>query len=462
LERRLPLLTGGARDLPDRQRTLRKTIEWSYELLDPLERTVFARLAVFTGGWTLSVAETVCPDEANPHLDVFEGLAALVEKSLVEPIDGEDDDPRFTMLETIREFAVECLEESGEAEAARARHADHYVRLAASAQLLGAAHDIWLDRLDKEHDNLRAVLHRSLARGDAETALRLGAALWQFWHTRGYLTEGSRWLDLALKVADLSPSTSELRAAVLNGAGALSCDQGDYCRGQSYFAESLALERASGDTKGVSRALINLGTVMLRCGNRERAVEHFTESLRFARELGYEPFIAMALTGLGHVAMHSGDYVQATSRYEESLAIWRKVEDKDGIAALLKRLATVALEQRHYQRARVLLGESLTLFQQLEDKVGIASCLEGCARVAGELGFAEHAVLLWSAAEKLRAEVHASRSPFKLQLYQTHIATLRSQLSQAAFDTAWQAGSSLPVDAVGESALRDLMSASPA
>lgn len=259
LEQRLPLLTGGALDLPERQQTLRNTIDWSHDGLDEEERRLFRRLSVFVGGFTLHAAEAVCNATEDPPGDTLDRLTSLIDKSLLRQTAHVDGEPRFTMLETIREYALERLAAGEEADEIQNVHAAYYLALAEEAEpeLNGAEQRAWLERLEAEHANLRAALQRSLEREDRETALRLGGALWRFWLSQGHLNEGRRWLEEAL--AGGGGASASTRARALNGAGTLAHYQGDYGRAAELCGESLQLSRRLEDKRHIASALGRAG-----------------------------------------------------------------------------------------------------------------------------------------------------------------------------------------------------------
>ncbi|MDQ5852660.1 MAG: tetratricopeptide repeat protein, partial [Chloroflexota bacterium] len=426
LQHRLKFLTGGARDLPARQQTLRSTIDWSYGLLEADEQTFFARLAVFVGGCTVEAAEAVCNGDGDLPLDILDGLASLLDKSLLRQTEAEDGESRFTMLETIREYALERLLASGESEPLRQRHAGYYLELAEQAEpaLRGPQQKVWLDRLEAEHGNLRAALGWTLEQEEIETALRLAGAVWQFWHMRGHLAEGRRWLEQALARDSAAPAS--VRAKVFSGAGSLAYLQGDYARAAALHEQSLALYREAGDKWGTAFALNNLATQAQYQGDYERAASLFEESLALFREVGDNWGIAFALNNLGvnvasrggyeqaavlceeslaryrHVGdrfwiailLHNvgdlarirGDYGRAAALLEESIAVFGEVGNKWGIANSLQILSVVEQQQGDYGRVALLLEQSLGLRRELGDKLGIAQCLEGLAGVAGLQG----------------------------------------------------------------------------
>ena len=303
LERRLPLLTGGARDLPARQQTLRDTMAWSYDLLDEAEQRLFRRLAVFMGGCPLDAAEAVCNAEGDLGLDVLDGLGALVEQSLARQLKGADGEPRFRMLETVREYGLEQLEASGELGQTRQAHAEHYLALAEAAEpeLRGPEQAGWLARLEAEHDNLRAALEWAVERDAGELGARLGAALWRFWSVRGYLTEGRARLGgvLARAGPSVGPAT---RARVLDGLAHLTRLQGDYRVARALCEQSLAIRRELGDRRGIATSLHDLGMVAYERGDYRAARALYEESLAILRELGYRSRIATALESFARLA----------------------------------------------------------------------------------------------------------------------------------------------------------------
>jgi predicted ATPase/DNA-binding XRE family transcriptional regulator len=283
LGNKLALLTGGARDLPDRQRTLRATLDWSYGLLNE-ERLLFARLAVFVGGWTLEGSEAVC--DVGDEVAVLQQISALVDKSLVQQRGSIQHEPRFTMLETVREYALERLEESGELERLRRRHASYFLELAEEEERAsrGPLQRAWLDRLETEHDNLRASLEWSLtSQGDTELGLQLTGALSHFWYVREHHSESRMWLQSAL---ERGSATSAARAKVLVGAGRLAWFQGEFARVNTLVEESLTLYQSLGDDEGAAFALLVLGRTAVSQGNRARGETLVEESLALFRQQG--------------------------------------------------------------------------------------------------------------------------------------------------------------------------------
>jgi predicted ATPase/class 3 adenylate cyclase len=380
LQNRLQLLTGGARDLPARQQTLRDTIAWSYELLTGEEQTLFRRLSVFAGGCTLEAAAAVGDGHGDLRMAVLDGIASLVDKSLLRH-DDRDGEPRFRMLETIRAYGLERLKESDESEQTRQQHAAHFLALGEQAEpeLWGAEQAVWLERLETEHDNLRAALYWYETDPDgAEAGVRLAGAIWRFWSVRGYLTEGRSRLSAVLSRAAAgvpSDSYRAVRAKALEGAGFLAMNLGDYDEGRRLFEESLTIGRDLGDPRVIAGALNNLGDAMRFLRDPEAARALYEESLGIGRELNDKPNIAYSLTALGNITGHGGDYAMARALFEESLLIKRQLNDRRSIAYSLGAMAHLARDQGYYPEAVSLLKQSLTIWRELGDRRGIAGAL---------------------------------------------------------------------------------------
>jgi predicted ATPase/DNA-binding SARP family transcriptional activator len=477
LERRLPLLTGGARDLPARQQTLRDAIAWSYDLLTAEERQLFRRLSVFVGGFSLEAAEAVCsdcglriadcgladnvkggpvfdvapnpqsgdPQSAIRNEEVLDGIASLVDKSLLRQQDSSLL-PRFTMLETVREYGQERLEASGEAPAVRRQHVSFFCQLAeeGSAYLGGVPTKEWLDRLDAEHDNLRAALQWSIESGGVKAGLRLALSLWGWWDGRNHYAEAREWLKRLLEMNGDAPAA--LRARVLNEAGHLAGKQGDYATAQAFLKQGLALARELGDKQAIANSLEMLGGA---------AAEHrgdlllgralLEESLAIYRELDDPWGLVWAIHELGRVARRLGDFTTAQSAFEESLARFRELGYPSGPAWSLINLGVLAHRRGQLDAARSLYQESLTICWELEEKWGIAEGFGSLAALAGSLGEAERAARLWGAAEALRERIGSPRPDSARGDYNTRIADARARLGEAAFAAAWAAGRALPL-----------------
>ncbi len=482
LRHRLRLLKGGPRDAPDRQKTLRDAIGWSYDLLGAQERLLFGRVSVFAGGCTLEAAEAVCDPGEDLAEEVLDLLGSLMDKSLLNREETEDGEGRFWMLETVKEYALEQLEAAGEEERIRRAHTAYYLTLVEEArpETKGPRQTEWFDRLESEHDNLRAALSWSLEGGDAEMALRLVANLWWFWYKRGHLSEGRRWLE---EVLEKGASPAPARAEALNGAGVLARNQSDYDQARAWLEESLVLRRELGDKTGTSMVLVDLGTVAGDRGDPAQAAAFFEKSLRLKRELGDMWGTALVLGNLGVATHHRGDladaaalleeslklfrvlgdkasiawtfgilgevaedkgqYEKAADSYQESLTLYRNAGDKEGIADLTGSLGRIARIQGDYRGAARLYNESLRLYKELGNKLGTAKDLEGIAALRAACGQPKPATKLWAAAEALREEISAPLENMERTKHEPIIATARKALGEAAFANAWAEGRKL-------------------
>ena len=470
LEHRLGLLTGGPRDLPARQQTLRNTIDWSYDLLDPSERTLFARLAVFVGGFDLGAVEEVTRDEGRgasgmssspltPRPSQLDEVASLVDKSLLRQADGLEDEPRFTMLETIREYAAERFEESGDALTWRQRHAEYFLALAeqAAPELTGPRQASWLERLEREHDNLRAALTWAFDRDQAELGLRLAGALGRFWEVRGHFREGRGWLDRMLSRWPDGPAAA--RAVALNAAGSLAYHAADYEQSAALHEQALALRRKLGDRRGTAASLHNLGTTALHLADLDRAEALCVEARALWREVGDERGVAVSLNSSAILARNRGDHERARAHYDESLAIFRKLGDTWGQGLVLNNLARVARDVEDWDQVAALTGEALALFQQLGDRRGVSWVLSNLTVVAGRRGCWEQAARLHGAAEALREAIGASAlglSPAEMTAHQAAVTAARTRLGDEAFEAAIADGRATPTEEVTSTALASL------
>jgi predicted ATPase/DNA-binding XRE family transcriptional regulator len=498
IETSFDLLAGSNDELPDRHRTLRGAIEWSYELLNEEDRQLFARLSVFAGGCTLEYAQQVCNATGDLSRGVLDGLSSLVDNSLLRAeeqpaLDGVTE-PRFIMLETIREYARDRLARGPDRDLLRRQHAACFVRLVEEAepQLVRRQQVRWLGLLDREMDNLRSALRWALESGEAEIGLRLAASLWRFWYARGHLMEGRRWLDALLE------SASEDRAAGSNGgtgyaiaralmwAAALATDQGDYTRAATLaheaielsrklefhpgvalslnilgnvvqyqgdyvratglYQEGLALFRDAGDAWGTALSLNNLGSIARAERDHDLASESYHESLAMSRDLGDVWSIATVLDNLGEVERELGDRLNAVVDCEESLALRRELGDTWGTADSLSTLALLACEGGDHDRADALYKESLSLYRKVGDKWRSAVCLEGLASVAAARDRMEDAARLFGAASAVRERIGHPLSPVDRPVYDRDISAVKSRLGEDLFAAAWGSGRATPLD----------------
>ena len=493
LGNRLKLLRGGARDLPERQQTLRGAIDWSHDLLEEEERALFARLSVFVGGCTLEAAEEVCASEGDLLLlvDVLDGMASLVDKSLLRQQEERGSgEPRFFMLETIREYAREKLQESGKAEEIRRRQAEHFLVLAEEAepQLKGPRQQEWLDRLEEEHDNIRAALGWCFGAGEVEAGLRAAGALTHFWRVRGHVSEGRRWLEEGLARTNGDDVAPSARAKALVGLGLVVAEQeGDYEKAARLYEKGLALYRELGDLEGIANCLWHLGVMVgQNQGDHERATALLEESLGLYRELGDEHGIASLLNALAMVATRQGDLARAVRLFEDALTLSRETGDAAGVARCLGNLSYTVLLLGDHGRARTLAEEALatsreqgnTLFTfvalinlglaarehgdhegagaalreglalgwEIGDKLGVIETLEGIAGLAGVRGEDYRAARLWGAAQAWREATGAQLADADRALNQPHLDAARSRLGDATWEELLAEGRSMTLE----------------
>lgn len=493
---RFRLLTGGAQaGLPHHQ-TLRAAMHWSFDLLPEEERALFRRLSVFVGGFTLEAAEGVCAGDGIDALDVLDLLTRLVDKSLVIVEDGGGGQARYRLLETVRQYGLDRLVESGEAEAFRGKHRDFYLRLAerAEPELHGSEQKTWLDRLDAEHDNFRASLEWSRAEGHGiEAGLRLAGALWWFWEVRGYWTEGRQWLKDFLSHAEGASAAARVKA--LNAAGGLAMRQGDFARAVSLAEESLILSRQLGDKRAAASCLVIIGVQACRLEDYKRAEALGGESLTLSQEagdnwgtawaqyilalvaraerdydkaqallektlvqmraLGHPWGIAQTLGGLGLLARDQGQIETAIPFLEESLALFRQLGDMSFVAYIGLNLGSIASGLGDYQRAGALYRGSLNLRRDLQDRRGIVTCLAALGCVSAGLEQFERAARLFGAAEAWREATGASIPGFVKDEYERKVAATSRGLGDAARTAAWATGRAMPLEGAIDFALAD-------
>jgi predicted ATPase len=492
LESRLNLLTGGARDLPSRQQTLRSTVDWSYGLLNPAEQTLLRRLSVFAGGCTMEAAEAVCDTKTDLGLDILDGMASMVDKSLAQQVEPGDAETRFLMLSTIREYALERLTESDDESTTRRAHAAYYLVLAEEGAEDMAAHPEWLDRFEIEHDNCRAALDYLAKTGDADWGLRLGAALFRFWETREYLTEGRDSIARLLALPGTS-ARPKLRARLQFAAAVLAGEQGDYSSAQQLLEDSLEICLELNDTRGVAVALNALAVNARDRGDLPVASMLFERCIVIWKDLGDSADIARALSNLANVMKTQGDYVRASSLYDEcltmfrkardgagiawtlnyqgdvarervdfeaarsfceqSLAAFRQLRDGWGIASALSDLATLSCDQGNDREARRLYGESIQMFQELGHKRGIARALECLAASAAAQSKAEQSLHLAGAAAALRQRLGVPLTMAEQARLDKALEFARRTLGNTAGMTAWMEGWKMPIEQAVREAL---------
>lgn len=494
LASRLQFLTTGARDLPARQQTLRQAIDWSYDLLSEPEQKLFRRLSTFVGGFTLEAAESVCDTKKDLGLDLLDGVASMVDKSLVRQIEQVDKEPRFAMLETIREYGLEKLAASGEESPTRRAHAAYCVVLAEEGAAENADGELkeWLDRFETEHDNFRAALEWLTETHNAEWGLRLGTALFRFWEMREYLAEGRERLGKLLGLEkQAKPNNARMRT--LFAAGVLAADQGDYAASEELLKENLEIARLLEDKRSIAvslnalaviardkgdlpasralieeslvlwkelcdrlaiaRALSNLAAVVKSQADYTHSRALYEECLSIFRELGDRRGVAWALNHQGDVLYEQGDLATARSLYEQSISTFRELNDRWGIAGSLADLGNLTREQGDHAAAEALYRESLILFKDLGHKRGIARVLEAFASSAVARSELERALKLAGIAAALRQTIGAPLTQAEQLKLEQSLEPARRGLTTTAGRTAWLEGWVMPV----EVAIKDLL-----
>jgi len=407
LQRRLEVLTDGARNVPTRQQTLRATIAWSYHLLSAEGQRLFRYLSVFVGGCTLDAIEAIAPACGLGVLTVLDGVSVLLENHLLRQVEQPDGEPRLLMLETLREFGLECLETSGEGVAARQAHAQYYLALAeeAAPHLVGPEQVRWMDRLEQEHDNLRAVLQHTITGEDEEVeqALRLGTALAWFWYVRGYASDGHRWLEW---MQAEHRGSAEVRARALNQSAWLAIWRDEYELAHAFSSESLAFYRELGDVRGMAWALFRLGDATQDRSNYTQARALYEEALTLFRQVGDQEASANSLAAIAYGATSQGDFKKAHALAEEALALSRARGDNQGILyALVRLVRCLYLSQTDPARALALAQECLTLSREVGYKQGIAAALSYLGLLALERGEVDEARSQLDEAMTIRKEL---------------------------------------------------------
>ena len=431
LEQRLPLLTGGARDLPERQRTLRATIEWSHDLLAADEQQLFARLSVFRGGCTLDAAEQV----ADADVDA---LQSLVDKSLVRHTRD-----RYWMLETIREYAGERLGETGQVRELERQHAQFFLSLAEEADLhLRGDPKEWLDRLDPEHDNFRAALDRLQAMGETQPALRLAGSLQRFWYMRGHHPEARRRFDAVL-TADGRPTA--VRGNALNGAAMFALEGADNASARRYAEEALAIFDAAGDAWGSAVSKLMLAQVVREEADFAAAFDIYAECERLFQELGDEHYVLLAAFHVAWMCEELGEHERARMLHEENLRRARAGSNKRMEEVTLHNLARFARDEGRFDDAIALHDEAYRIARELDQPVDISDSISRFAATLAHAGKAEVAVCVLSCSESLREELGVRRS-WVLERNEETLAIVRSHLDEVAFAKAWEEGRRLTAD----------------
>jgi DNA-binding CsgD family transcriptional regulator len=436
------LLTGGGRSALAHQRTLRTAMDWSHDLLSSEERILLGRLSVFAGGFILEAAEAVGTGEGIEEAGVLDLLGSLADKSLVLAME-QDEETRYRLLETVRQYASEKLEETGEADGVRWRHAQYYLALAEEAERGSSGSDqaLWLVRLETEHDNLRAALGWSLGGGGAEVGLGLAAALWSFWYTHGHLSEGRRWLERAI-AADSAPTT-RARAKALGGAGYMALFQGEYEPAKALLEEGLVLYRELGEKEGIASSLVYLGFVaVLAERDLETVPALYEEAVGLGPEVEDRRVAANLLLFQGLIAVSQGEYERATALHEEALAKFREIRDVQGMGHCLNNLALGAVVEGDYDKASTLIRENLRIARESDYKLGIQYSLLGLGLVAASREQPARAARLWGAVEAMEEAFGITITPMARSHtdYEGHLGASRSRLGETAWGVAWSEG----------------------
>lgn len=495
LQSRLQLLTGGALDLPERQQTLRNTIDWSHELLNEGEQALFRRFAVFIGGGTLEAAEAVCNTGRDLGIDLFDGLSSLVDKNLIQRADRPEAESRFTMLETIREYALEQLAASGEEPPTRRAHAAYCLVLAeeGNPELSPAERSAWLRRCDLEIDNYRAALDWLLQTHSVEWTLRLSMALFRFWDMREHLSEGRTRLESILELTNTHHQHERAKMCIF--LGALSTAQGDFSAAEGFLQQSLSLYETQGDRRGIAASLNALGVNARDRGDNERARNHFEKSLVYWRtlsdsvstarslhnlanvlkvqgdyaraqllleeaiinfaELGDRSGAAWSINQKGDIAREQGDLVAARESYERALKAFRESGDRWGSARSLADLGAIYCEQGNVEPAETAYREALELFSELRHRRGVARVLEGIACLAASQGQAKRALMLAGAAAHVRRVIGVPLQQAEESKLDQSLTSTWKSMNKGDGEGAWAQGFAMSIESAVQYCLQE-------
>jgi len=484
MESRLSVLTGGPKNRDPRQQTLRGAIAWSYNLLNPHEQAFFRRLSVFVGGWTPEAATAIAANsdsdsEAESEaIDPLDTLSSLVDKSLLR-VEEIGDEIRFGMLETIREYALEQAQEAGETETLKRRHAEYYQALAEQLgpALRGHEQAATLARLDREHDNVRAVLAWAVERGEGDIAQAISGAIWRFWSIRGYISEGRSWMAKALampprrtanwaRAANAAGNLAQMQvdyvearalheetravyielgdkagtARALNNLGVSAWQQGDYLAARSFFQECLALQREVGSDWDVAATLTNLGLVLSDEGAYEESLELHREALLLFRKVGDKKTAGTAQNNMGVLLHLQGKFKEARAVWEEYLELNRELKDKSGTALVLSNLALVARDEGRYADAHRLSTESIALFREIGDRRIVAHIMSRLGGLAVLEGDPARAARLFGVVDRLLPLIGAKLPPANRKDKDHFEALAQNALGEEAYKAAWEEG----------------------
>ena len=490
LSHRLNLLTHKSPDRPQRHQTVRNAVAWSFQLLALDERALFSQLGVFVGGCTLSAVESICmTGENKSDSSLLEGLASLVDKSMLQHELRSNGEPRFMLLETLREYALEQLDIAGQLSQVRRRHASFFLEFVESIEPGPQKPNLsaWMKELEEEHDNLRTALQWALENDEIEHALRIAGAVWRFWQIHGHVEEGSKWMSAILEHAEKQPSTARAKALwgagwlgmvlghlaksrayfeegaaiaralsdehylglSLHGQGAVARAQGDFDRSRAAFEESLPFFKRLEDTENVAWTFEHLGVTAIEQGDFAQAGAYLSQGLSLFRALDQRWPCAEALTFLGHAALQQADYALAQKQYEDALSIYEEMEDKLNIATINSYIGATLFGRGDYVKSVSLYKENLLLSHELKDHWGLAWGMERLAEAAEKLGKPEQAVRLWAAADSLRRVSGVLWHPgFHSYYTGQRFASLKALLGQDRWDQLWLEGQGMSSERV--------------
>jgi predicted ATPase/Tfp pilus assembly protein PilF len=486
LNKRFDVLRGGTIDLPARQQTMYSAIDWSYSLLDDTDQKLFSRLAVFNGGWTVDAAVAVCDLEGAGRAEILDRLEQLVDNNLFQPGEEKCGENRLKMLESIREFAQEHLNLSGEAEAVQSRYVDYYLSFAqqAEAALQGPSQQAWHEQVDAELDNLQGVMAWAIENHENEIALRITMSIWRFWWTHGFWRDGFRWLKAGLDGEDDLPI--ELRAKALTQVGWYLCSMGEFSEAIEVLQKCVALWKQTDNLKGLAMALRNMGASILRKGDVEGSRKYLERAMKISRQQGDQTGTYLSLEIMGHAASKLGSSEQAVEYYQKSLALAQETNDDDEAAKLLSDLgdeyviqgkfnlaedffnrsaeickkqknrivgayvsgnrSIIALKMGNYPQAYGMLVETVNTLKELGDKESTILCLEPFAYIARELSNPTRATRLFGASETMRKQIGMTRALGMQDDFEAHTSALVRELGEERFDEAWVEGSMMTLE----------------
>ncbi len=449
LQRRLPLLDDGPRDVPTRLRTMRNAILWSYDLLTPEEQTVFRRVAIFASSWTLAAAVAVVVGDGDDDLDeimVLDLISSLHDKSLVKQVDSDADAPHFNLLQVLREFGLEQLDLLGERAELERRHATYMLKLAEEAgpELIGPDQIAWLDRVAAIYPDVQSAYAWALANDPPELALGLATSLWRYGYTRGQTRQSREWIERALERAE---ARTPLRAYALNGAAILSNMERDLDRARQLHTEALDIATELGDRRIAGMAHIGLGDCAATSYEVEEATYHYQQAEKIFRALGDQRNIAATLTNAANLLWAQNQLNEAIDMNERARILYTNAGDRRGVAWSATNIGRIAAQQQDYQRAVPNLAQAVQAYDLLGDRAGYAEAIEGIAQVAVNTGHYTRAASLLAAADGLRRAVNHPIAPIDHAYHEEMLATLRRELD-GEFDEIWEADRSLSFDEV--------------